>query len=377
MPSESESEVQVVEETIVVVCEGCDDILGDWETPTTVRVGRHDTEEWCTSCVDDTSFGCERCMIQYSTNSRDCVEVDDNYWCNTCAENNAYWCDPCGTWEAQGPCEGEEDTQDQVLMSYSYKPRPQFQFAPTELAAPTSSIPCYGIELETESVTDWAAIVGSVYAIQNEWADQFYMKQDGSLSMGMEIVSHPRSLESWREIAPQFGETLIHCSGKGIRAWERSRCGLHIHVGRDKFTTSHLARFALLFARNKYDWQRVANRTSHYASFDGIQGSAIAKVKRPDWSSHSDAVNFGANGATTVEVRIFRPSLAINRVIGSIELVDSAYWYTKNMTAHQAINGGLNFAAFIEYTNNNNYPLASRIIAGQRFTKEEGTNSCA
>jgi len=84
-------------------------------------------------------------------------------------------------------------------------------------------------------------------------------------------------------------------------------------------------------------------------------------------------VNTGANGGQTFEVRIFRPSLSINRVIGSIELVDAAVAYTRNMTAYDAIHGALAYDEFKKFVmSSDQWPLAQDIMRGLRFGMELG-----
>jgi hypothetical protein len=336
----------------------------------TVQVNYREYEEWCIGCFYDDSSYCDYCDNHLSHDYRSSEEIDngDMHWCEVCTNNNAYYCSDCYGWNSS-PC-NEHNLR---LNSYSFKPRPVFY---RTLDEPTST-PCYGIELETENVHGSRTQAFKTFLSHMD-ENTMYAKEDGSLYDGMELVSHPRSLASWREFAPTMSAMLTDISRDGMRAWTQSRCGLHIHIGWDNFTKSHALRMALLFSRNPLDWIRAANRKSSYASFETLAGNSAAKVKNPVWANHSDAVNLGANGGKTIEIRIFRPSLAINRIIGSIELVEAAYYYTKDMTAYTAIRGGLNFGKFEEFLKaGGKYPLAERIINNQRFALEEGNTSCA
>lgn len=338
-------------------------------------VGRYsDSVDVCSECSNYNTFWCSHCEESYMLRYHDSVNVDGDTWCESCLANDAYLCENCG-FDGHTDPENCRNYNNGTVHNYSFKPSPVFHYGSGELNV--DDIPVFGIELESENIT------GSLNDVSNLFTSMFtendvYLKEDGSLSYGFEIVTHPRSLASWREFAPTFASALTQASGLGQRAWSRDRCGLHIHVGRDNFTTSHAMRFALLFARNEQDWIRVANRKSSYASFSALSYGISLKVKRPSYANHSDAVNLGANNGATIEVRIFRPSLAVNRVIGCIELVDAGMAYTRNMTAYQAINGGLNFAKFAEFViGSGQYPMATRIINNQRFTLEEGSNPCA
>jgi len=339
-------------------------------------------QQWCEDCANLRSWVCDSCSNWFDSyyESSTCVDDESNV-CSEC-DDNTWYCDNCETnhWDNH-TCERVE----QELMSYNFKPRPIHKFASNEIwnGAQGYPTPTYGIELESENVTH--QLNEAIAAFRTHYTmDDFYLKSDGSLSYGMEIVSHPRSLASWREIAPELAVALKELSGLGQRAWSQTRAGLHIHVGRKNFTTSHAARFVMLFARNAEDWIRLANRKTSYASFSGIEGAAVMKVKNPTWAAHSDAVNTGANGGTTIEIRIFRPSLSVGRVIGSIELVDAAIAYTRNMTAYDAIRGALAYDEFKKYVMScDNWPLAKNIMRGLRFNMEilppdnRGDRSCA
>jgi hypothetical protein len=212
-----------------------------------------------------------------------------------------------------------------------------------------------------------------VETIEDTFGNDFYCKEDGSLTQGVELVSHPHSLKQWYNLSDELQNVLRDSAEQGLRAWTQSQCGLHIHIGWDHFSPSHAMRFTLLFARNETKWVEVANRRSRYANFNGIQGGVAMKVKNHDWANHFDAVNLGGNGGKTIEVRIWRPSMAVGRILGSIELVDASYEYTRNMTAHDAINGGLDFANFAEFVESEgNWPNAVRIIKNQRFNLKKG-----
>lgn len=322
-------------------------------------------ESWCEDCQDKASFYCESCNCLESRETREPQynEERDLTFCLASAEQYWTWCDSCQTWEDN---DGEScGSCARGVHGYSFKPEAVFHGVGPAF---------FGIELETENVT--GNLRGAVEVWSNFWLarsdeaeDDFYLKEDGSLSYGVEIVSHPRSLESWQEFAPTLAEALRLISDAGQRAWVRPSCGLHVHVSKFAFSgLTHQARFGLLFARNKADWIRTANRETGYASFDNLRGSVVRKAKMP-WSSyHTDAVNFSPDH--TVEVRIFRPSLSVARVIGSIQLVWCALEFTRGLTAHDVLNGGLEFAKFAEFVSGVGCAEASAIIAGQRFGME-------
>jgi len=376
MPSETNAvpdqpEIQPENPTM---CEyGNEHVIDNDEITRSVIAAYGRVEEWCYDHVDDHTWTCYSCDQCFWEAHHSYIYCAGEQYCEDCIRDVAYWCDTCDEWEEDPDCPTAAQRSAARLDDYGYKPGPQHKFAIGE--SPTGVL-TFGIELESENVQ--YRLEEAICAFRDDWTrDDFYLKYDGSLNNGMEIVSHPRSLESWREIARDLNQTMIGISNLGQRAWNRSNAGLHVHVGRGHFTNSHAMRLVMLFSRNEHDWVRIANRRSSYARFDGLNGSAAIKVKAPHAANHTDAVNLGANGGATIEFRIFRPSLAVGRVIGCIEFIHAAAEYTRNMTAHEAINGGLNFSNFDKFVRSNNYPMAIAILNNQRFTLENGIDPCA
>ena len=351
-------------------CERCETAQVE-ETSSTVQNGHTGREVWCADCVAYHSFFCESCEENYS--SRNVLSHDvssritDEIWCSDCVDEGAGWCEECDHYEnIDNMCDPEEEVE---LFNYNHKPRVRHILAEGE----DSSVRTYGIELEMEPTRNQGERKFLVNAVEAAFGSDFYCKHDGSLTNGVEMVSHPHSLKQWYNLSDELQTVLRESADQGMRAWTQSQCGLHIHVGWNHFTKSHAMRFTLLFARNEEQWVKAANRRSNYANFGAIQGGVAMKVKNPGWAGHFDAVNLGGNGGKTIEVRIWRPSMAVGRILGSIELIDAAYEYTRDMTAHDAISGGLDFDSFVDFVEGiGKWPNAVRIIQNQRFNLNKG-----
>lgn len=366
---------------------------------------------------------CQRCHELTRADHIDTVRVNVGYgreafqeWCWICTDNNAFTCNgdednDCGytSREIRSDCECgdhcmvhendceredryDDEPRSRTIHSYGYKPSANFHNSTKEVQTlnyrELQQLPYFGIELEQEqrstrySVEDAATRFSEIMN-----GNEAYLKYDGSLNEGFELVSHPKSLDAWYESMPKWEEMLKALSQMGMRAWNRSNCGLHVHISRRAFkSTSHMTRFGLLFTKNQEKWYEVAHRQSSYASFQGMAyygESMPTKMNRLKYggyvSNHSDAVNFNGNdGSSTIEVRIFRPSLAIGRVIGSIELVHSAWAYTKDLTAKDVMNGAINFSRYSDWLlGREEYTNAVRIIADERFSMEREGIECA
>lgn len=285
----------------------------------------------------------------------DCA-LERGYWCESCDdvfEDEHYSCEDCGECLALSSCTCS-------LFSYDYAPD-SFHFFKVDGEVASAF---YGVELEVEHDFSRFRIVDTVQSSRASSA--VYMKRDGSLSdCGVEIVSHPRSLASWREFR-DYADMLSDLASVGTRAWAEPGCGLHVHVSRAGFVSpAHQARFGLMFSRNRSGWESLARRSSSYARFDLLASSPMSmKVKRYG-ANHFDAVNF--SNRDTIEVRIFRPSLAFGRVLASIEAVEAVRVYTSTLTAHDVIGGALLWSVFMAWCRANGFERVVHLYEGGVF----------
>jgi hypothetical protein len=292
----------------------------------------------------------------YSTLCMDCI-----------ANPDFHNCVDCDAWYEEGYhhyCEYDEEEEPEdtrIIHNWDYHPTPIFHGI-SKLQ--------FGIELEMDltNISTHRTSLDNMHA-EDEYEQHFYFKNDGSLhTYGVELVTHPRDLGEWHTYADKFGAMLQSTSANGGRAWTRDECGLHIHVSRDGFSSlAHITRFAMFFARNQRGWTKLANRESNYATWANLRdGEVITKVKFPHQASHYDAVSLAP--ANTIEVRIFRPSLAIGRIIGSIELVAATIEYTRERSG--SITNLFRWENFETYVNASNYKYARHIMQGGKFTPE-------
>jgi len=188
--------------------------------------------------------------------------------------------------------------------------------------------------------------------------DRVYLKEDGSLSNGFEIVSHPHSLEAFRK---DFNwSSFARLRNIGLRSWDTSTCGIHIHVSRNAFgpvyesrtgqpydpwaddmtyterqkyyrtRQTHELKFIKLIYDNDRQVCRLAGRYSEdYANF-ADKGRLTRKVRRGETSGGRHAA-VNTENESTLEVRVFKGSLAPERVLACLEFVHSAVEYTRDL----------------------------------------------
>jgi len=290
----------------------------------------------------------------------------DMYLCHLCY-NNEIECSDCGRdyIESDGhTCEDEDDDDSisQYVHSYGYKPSPIF-FGDT--------LYHLGLELEVEANRgdyNW----GAEY-IYNQISNRAYLKYDGSLRNGFEIVSHPHSLEEFQKEFPWH--MLDELKSAGFRSWNTSTCGIHVHVSRRAFKRgswiqeeAHQIKFMKLIYDNERQVQRLAGRASEYARFND-KGKVVQKVK----SGYQSAGRYSAintENDSTIEVRVFRGTLRKERVLSALEFVHAAVEYTRNLKM-VATEKPLSWIKFIGYVGDNSkqYPNLFLVI-NELFDKE-------
>ena len=274
-------------------------------------------------------------------------------YCEVCWDNNVYTCDDCGDqyWDGDGHHCDEDGSH--LINSYSYKPRPYFFGTATYHM---------GFELEVES--DGNSIRDGAEVVSNALGERIYLKEDGSLSQGFEIVTHPHSLNEYQQ---NFDwSALRQLRRLGFRSWDTSTCGLHVHVSRTAFgfahkrseivkVQAHELRFMKLIYDNDRQISRLAGRTSSYATFED-KGRLVSKVKHGNQENgRYSAIN--SENSETLEVRVFRGSLKPERVLMALELVQCAVEYTRDLHV-SASNKALSWMMFTGYVgaNASTYP---------------------
>ena len=308
---------------------------------------------------------CEACEDTiHRDNSR---RFNGSNYCEYCHDNNVYECDECGIeyWDGEGHDCPEDES---VIHSYSYRPSPYF-FGKGQYYL--------GFELEVEARNE-SRYTGAEIA-QDILGSHAYMKDDGSLSDGFEIVTHPHTLSDYQT---DFNwEFIPKLKREGFRSWNTDTCGLHVHVSRTAFGTgespwgrvdrdqlilkrqSHELRFMKLIYDNQRQVERIAGRSGNtYATFQD-KGKLVPKVKFGNQSSgRYSAIN--TENDATLEVRVFKGSLRKERVLSALEFVTACVEYTRDLKVTSK-NQALSWLRFTAYVSENldTYPNLALIMS--------------
>ena len=187
----------------------------------------------CTDCYEQHTTTCERCGAviwtedsygdEYTTLCSSCYH---NYYtrCSCCDallhEDDAYHLDG---YDYCSECYHDEVDKNRSIHDYGYKPEPIFY---------GDSRRYFGVELEIDNAGKDSDNADEILNVANRNdTEHLYIKSDGSLDDGMELVTHPMSLDYHKQY--QWDEIMKKAIYLGYRSHQTSTCGLHIHVNRD------------------------------------------------------------------------------------------------------------------------------------------------
>jgi hypothetical protein len=330
-----------------VVCEKCESIL-------TVDDDCNDVEGeiWCHGCTRSHATWCNVCDNYFTGYSYSADDSSDTF-CERCFENNTSYCEPCDTYFVDG-CgyDHDEENDSRLVHDYSYRPDPIFHSSEDE-----QTRLYFGIEIETEvRGGDYGdRRVAAEYAQQLERESIAYLKSDGSLECGFEIVTHPLSHSYFMNDASVLWNTIGTLKDRyGMMAWGTKTCGLHIHISRNGFSGgSHQHRFLQLVYNNKDFYEVIAGRSSsHWAKFDdNVDPNTGQKSLKHKFNRHGSdrysAVN--TNNRNTLEMRIFRGSLNTRFIKSCIDLAHASVEFTRVMSVPEVREHKLDCINLIQY----------------------------
>jgi len=303
-------------------CDYCGGILDEGEG---TWVG---DEVLCQDCVDEQCVICDHCGEAIWHN--DAVEDENTTLCQECFGDHYYRCECCQTivhnsnvnWRMDLPyCESCFDEFQDEIEEYSYKPSVCF-FGEGKLFM--------GVELEVDEGGKDDDNAGTLKSIANSSDEHIYIKADGSLDDGFEIVSHPMTLY-YHMHEMDWESVLKEAVDMGYRSHQTSTCGLHVHVNRDAFG-SNQAEQEEVIAKILYfveaHWNELFrfSRRSHYnmdrwAARYGFEktGRKILEKAKSGYTSRYVAVNL--KNYYTIEFRLFRGTLKYNTFIATLQMV--------------------------------------------------------
>lgn len=242
-----------------------------------------------------------------------------------------------------------------------------------------------GVELEVEARS--ASLRREINRIKSNW---FMQESDGSLSdeRGIEFVTIPllpkdaKSLKTWTPIVEYLKDKAT--------SWRSSRCGLHVHIGREAFGKDENERQAtlgkLLFFYYEYikptDWNtKIFGRSSTYSerAFNCKESQAIKtlgmdlmkdrkirdKVDKglKDTARVTRYFDINVQNTHTIEFRKGKGSICADRISAIVTYCDLMVRYCKKTAWDKMTTDG--FVAYVK----KNAPKTSMLF---RFLPSDG-----
>ena len=343
---------------------------------------------------DEDYFDCYGCGEPYHVDDRYTSDYDGEWRCEGCYgehlddrhyEEERNMQDDCGVYDYSyrpdtmyfySGFHGKNTWAQPNVLGYKFEDNALYVSAksPTELYI--------GAELETESCGRMY-VEGADHVYNTLTPDQVYLKHDGSLSNGFEIVTMPMTMDWFMN---NFDWTAISgLSDLGFKAWNRRSCGLHLHMSRSAFTgPKHLFKFFYLMYKNSPQMIKFAGRESSYASWDiraflnrqgwfdesvTVNGNSIMDMAKAKSINDNRYCAINVRNRATIELRFFRPSLRPETVQAAIQMTDAAFRYTAGVSTVDVMkNNALAFDSFKAWVNEGEFKDRYAVLA-QRISE--------
>ncbi len=335
----------------------CSDCLDDYTTVCDccgARIWSEDAEgddytSLCRQCYDYHYTRCEECDALIHND--DTYEYDDSYFCHECYQRIR---------------------KNAAIHEYGYKPEPIFY---------GDSNRYFGVELEIDGAGKDDDYATEILDIANMRDDHIYIKTDGSLDDGMEIVTHPMSLEYHKDFC--WEDIIHHAVRLGYRSHQTSTCGLHVHVNRDSLggnreEQDEVISRILYFAEHHWNEMLKFSRRSEYAmnrwaaryGYENSPKAIMDKAKK----NYGRYVAVNLCNYHTIEFRLFRGTLKYNTLIATLELVnricDIALSYTDvemSKLSWSEFVSEINEPELIQYLKERNLYINEKVTTEEEF----------
>lgn len=197
-----------------------------------------------------------------------------------------------------------------------------------------------GLEFEMENVArnkythEIAEIFRDAYDLE-----QLMLKHDGSISDGFELVTQPHTLDAFMHHFPW--DLIREAQSQGMRGWDvgHREIGIHVHINRKAFYTKpehnrrnaspHLMGFMTFIYKNVPSIKRIAGRNVQYGHMSEQYLEEAYRICRYGESQYRRTLAINLQNNDTVELRMFRSTMRVERVQAYLQFVEAAVRYTQ------------------------------------------------
>ena len=259
----------------------------------------------CQHCYDRNYLTCERCG--------NAVYIDDAYYMDDDEDDEYPYCPSCYSHEHNH----------RIIHDYGYKPDPVFYGQDKRY---------FGVELEVDRGGYDECNANEILGIANTGGKKrIYIKHDGSIDDGFEIVTHPMSLDYHKNEMP-WQNMMLELVDMGYRSHKTSTCGLHCHVNRTAFGESYdeqeevIARI-LYFVEHHWDEmlkfsRRTEGQMARWAARYGMKNKPKELMDDAKKNNYNRYKCVNIQNFSTIEFRLFRGTLKYNTFIATLQLIN-------------------------------------------------------
>ena len=294
-------------------------------------------QQLCPTCLENETRVCSRCNERiwadddYGDASRPlCHHCYDRYYvsCGTCGRvipyDEVYYPDDDEDTPLCYTCYTQDQRKERIIHDYYYKPEPLFHGSGPRF---------FGVELEIDEGGELTSNAEEILDAGNAGGcENIYIKHDGSLSEGLEIVTHPASLDYHMDKLP-WPDILETARRLDYRSHQCGSCGLHCHVSRNAFGVSEQSQDAciarVLFFVEKH-WEellkfsrRTPRQLERWAARYGYKDQPLEILDHAKKGYHAGRYTcVNLENSDTIEFRLFRGTLKLNTLLATLQMVD-------------------------------------------------------
>lgn len=287
----------------------------------------------CSDCMAEQTVVCDHCNKRIWC--EDAEGSNSLNLCQSCYDQYYTHCERCGnliSYDYANYLEGDDDTpycdycynimsEAAAIHEYSYKPEPVFH---------GDGNLYLGVELEIDDGGECSGNAERLLDIANFQSDNMYIKRDGSIDDGFELVTHPMTLEYHEKEMP-WRRILDAAVAMHYRSHNTKTCGLHCHVSRSAFGNTYekqeevIARIVYFVEAHWNELLKFSRRTEstimRWASRYGIAENTKMTYDKAKKGNMGRYVCVNLQNSETVEFRIFRGTLRYETLIATLQLV--------------------------------------------------------
>lgn len=264
------------------------------------------------------------CHCAENVNAEEARNYNSNRYCASCYEERYSNCEDCDSTNAVEDliytdggdyiCRRCYDKEDRIIKDYSYRPK---AYVYEKMAWENTLYLGIELEVEVEEDEDREPIAEKAIAWlkRNKVDSRVYIKDDGSLDNGFELVFMPSTLQAIHKKFPMY-EFLRYLKRIGCEACHT--CGLHVHLSKKDMTSRDLWAGKLFFWKCTTQLKKFSGRESFdYCKFDASMPSNHTTQNHGRYSALNTATC-----TETVELRLFESTLEYEQFLAALQMSD-------------------------------------------------------